>query len=286
MQAIRSILTVIEATPAPHCLDRACRLASGIRCELHLLICDRDMPGLDTLEPLVESLRRQGHDVRVHHRRCEPNYRTIIDVQQEEGCGLVIKAHSADGLLARSLLTPDDWQLLRHCPCPVLLVKQESHWRNGNILAAIDVDTSDPAHQALHRSILAHGFDLAHLLHGRLHVLSAHPRLALGADEPAEGADPQQEQNYREACRALQDEYGIEDEQMHLLPEPVEIAIPHSVDELQIAVTVFGSVGRTGLPGLLMGNTAELLLDRLDSDVLVLKSEALERDLETLSQHL
>ena len=38
-------------------------------------------------------------------------------------------------------------------------------------------------------------------------------------------------------------------------------------------MTIIGTVGRTGISGALIGNTAEVVLDTLESDVLVLKPE-------------
>ena len=47
---------------------------------------------------------------------------------------------------------------------------------------------------------------------------------------------------------------------------------------------MIGTVARTGLAGALMGNTAEVVLDSLESDVLVLKPEDIIQHLETLLQ--
>ena len=47
--------------------------------------------------------------------------------------------------------------------------------------------------------------------------------------------------------------------------------IPAFVAESQIDVLVMGTVARTGIPGFVMGNTAENVLRRLQSSLLVLK---------------
>ena len=49
--------------------------------------------------------------------------------------------------------------------------------------------------------------------------------------------------------------------------------IPHTEKKLNAVVTVIGTVARTGISGALIGNTAEVVLDTLEGDVLVLKSE-------------
>ena len=52
--------------------------------------------------------------------------------------------------------------------------------------------------------------------------------------------------------------------------------------QLGASVTVIGTIARKGLAGALIGNTAEVVLDQLDSDILVLKPEDTLAHLEAL----
>ena len=49
--------------------------------------------------------------------------------------------------------------------------------------------------------------------------------------------------------------------------------IPFTEKKYDAVVTIIGTVARTGISGALIGNTAEVVLDSLEGDVLVLKSE-------------
>jgi nucleotide-binding universal stress UspA family protein len=49
------------------------------------------------------------------------------------------------------------------------------------------------------------------------------------------------------------------------------VAIPALATQLKADLVVMGTVGRSGIPGLLMGNTAETILDQLSCSVLVMK---------------
>ena len=60
------------------------------------------------------------------------------------------------------------------------------------------------------------------------------------------------------------------------------MVIPQVAHQLDAAVTVIGTVARTGLSGALIGNTAEVILDALESDVLVLKPDEIIAHLEEL----
>lgn len=90
------------------------------------------------------------------------------------------------------------------------------------------------------------------------------------------------EARYREQCRSFQAEYDISDERLHVVEGPADVVIPQMAHRLGAAVTVIGTVARTGLSGALIGNTAEVVLDALESDVLVLKPDEVIAHLEEL----
>lgn len=283
MQAIRSILVVIDPKPSENlALKRARLISSASQSELHLLICDDKQEHAEYLDGLRSELEDQGHVVTARQAWHENLHETIIAVQQAEGCGLVIKQHVADNPIKRALLTPDDWKLLRYCPCPVLMVKTEAPWTGGNILAAVDVGNADIEHRTLHSSIVNHGYGIASLAEGTLHVISAYPSAMLSAADPDFQLKETIEARYRNACRKFRDEYDIPDGQLHIEEGPADALIPRVCHQLQAVVTVIGTVARTGVSGALMGNTAEVILDALESDVLVLKPEDIIEHLEGL----
>ncbi|MCF8997119.1 universal stress protein UspA, partial [Pseudomonas carnis] len=140
MQAIRSILVVIEPEHSESlALKRAKLIAKVTDAHLHLLVCDKQHEHSALLSLLKEGLQEDGYSVTTEQAWNDSLHETIIDVQQAEGCGLVIKQHFPDNPLKKALLTPADWKLLRYCPTPVLLVKTATPWAGGVILAAIDV---------------------------------------------------------------------------------------------------------------------------------------------------
>lgn len=283
MQALRCILVVIDPNlPENLVLKRARLISSVSQSRLHLLVCDTRQDHSHYLDRLRSELEEQGHVVTTRQDWHENLHQTIIAAQQAEGCGLVIKQHVADNPLKRALLTPDDWKLLRYCPCPVLMVKTEAPWTGGKILAAVDVGNADIEHRTLHSSIINHGHEIASLAEGTLHVISAHPSAMLSAADPAFQLKDTIEQRYRNACKQFQVEYDIPDGQLHIEEGPADALIPRVCHQLQAVVTVIGTVARTGFSGALMGNTAEVVLDALESDVLVLKPDDVIDHLEDL----
>nr|WP_298140278.1 universal stress protein [uncultured Pseudomonas sp.] len=287
MQSIRNLLVVMEPDqPEALALRRAKLIASVTQSHLHLLVCDRKHDYSVFLNDHRAALALEGFSVSGQQAWHESLHTTIITVKQAEGCDLVIKQHLPDNPLRRALLTPDDWKLLRYCPGPVLMVKTDKPWTNGVILAAVDVGNADGEHRTLHSSIISHGYDIAALANAKLHVIAAHPTPMLSAADPTFQLKETIEARYREQCKAFQAEYDISDDRLHVLEGPADAVIPQVAHQLGATVTVIGTVARTGISGALIGNTAEVVLDSLESDVLVLKPEEIMAHLEELvAQH-
>ena len=284
MQDIRKLLVIIE--PAHNeslALKRAKEIASVTKAHLHLLICDKEHNHSDFLSLLETVVRGKGYSVTSEQAWHESEHQTIIKVQQAENCGLVIKQHIPDNPLKKLLLTPEDWKLLRYCPCPVLLTKTAEPWNKGVVLAAVDVGNSDPEHMELHSSIVKYGFRAASLAQARLHVVSAHPAPMLAAVDAAYPIDTQYEATYRAACKVFQEKFEIDDSRLHVEEGPADVIIPRIAKKLNAAVTVMGTVARTGFSGALIGNTAEVVIDKLESDILVLKPQEIIKHLEDLA---
>lgn len=283
MQAIRSILVVMEPKHTENlALNRAKLIAGVTQSHLHLLVCDKKSDHSAYLSDLTSVLSGEGFSISSQQAWDDSQHQTIINVQQAEGCGLVIKQHFPDNPLKKALLTPGDWKLLRYCPAPVLMVKTDKPWTGSIILAAVDVGNADGEHRTLHTGIVSHGFDIATLAKGELHVLTAYPAPMLSAADPTFQLKETIEARYREQCKAFQIEYEISPERLHIVEGPADVLIPQTARRLNVGVTVIGTVARTGLSGALIGNTAEVILDSLESDVLVLKPDDIIDHLEEL----
>ena len=286
MQAVRSILVVLDPEHAhSRALTRAKLIAKATGARLHLLMCDRKHDHSALLSLLSSQLHDDGYDnVTFEQAWHDTLHESIIDVQQAEGCELVIKEHRPDNPLKKALLTPSDWKLLRLCPAAVLMVKTERPWTGGVILAAVDVGNNDHDHRVLHGQIIDHGYAIAGLAKGDLHVIAAHPSPMLSAADPVYQLSETIEKRYREACAAFQAEFDISDERLHVAEGPADVLIPHTAHKLDAVVTVIGTVARTGITGALIGNTAEVVLDALEGDVLVLKTDEVAAHLNELAQ--
>lgn len=274
MQSIKRILVVIDPNREDNvALVRSRLLAGYLGAELHLLVCENRRDYTGVLDDLCASLETAG--IAASHTQAWHNNitDTIIRTQMAQGCGLVIKQHLPDNPLKRALLTPDDWKLLRSCPAPVLLAKGSAQWMNGTILAAVDLGDHDDQHHRLRDSIVSHAFDIARMVSGQLHLLSAHPAPMLSAANPIYQLRETILKIYGEKARYYIDEYEIDEQHTHIDEGPADSLIPRVAEQIGACVTVIGTVARTGISGALIGNTAEVVLDQLSGDVLVLKPD-------------
>src|SRR5690606_15053039 len=57
----------------------------------------------------------------------------------------------------------------------------------------------------------------------------------------------------------------------HLLQGSAIQVLPHLVEQVRADLVVMGTVARTGISGLIIGNTAEAILDQLKCSVLAVK---------------
>lgn len=274
MQTIKRILVVIDPTREDNvALVRSRLLAGYLGADLHLLVCENRRDLSDLLGELCRSLETAGIKASYTQAWHSNVTDTIIRTLMAEGCGLVIKQHTPDNPLKKALLTPDDWKLLRYCPAPVLLAKGSALWMHGKVLAAVDLGDHDDQHQQLHDAIVSCAADIARMINGELHLLSAHPAPMLSAANPIYQLRETILAIYGEKASRYLAEYSIAEGNTHIDEGPADNLIPRVAGQIGACVTVIGTVARTGISGALIGNTAEVVLDQLSGDVLVLKPD-------------
>lgn len=283
MQTIKRILVVIDPTREDNvALVRSKLLAGYLGAELHLLVCENRSDFSVLMDELCESLETAG--IRASYTQAwDGNLTdTIVRTLMAEGCGLVIKQHLPDNPLKKALLTPDDWKLLRYCPAPVLLAKGNASWIQGKVLAAVDLGSHDDEHYQLHDTIVSYAADIADMINGELHLISAHPAPMLSSANPVYQLRENIVKIFSDKAARYVEQYDLSEANTHIDEGPADTLIPKVAQQIGAAVTVIGTVARTGISGALIGNTAEVVLDQLHGDVLVLKPDDMIDHLERL----
>jgi universal stress protein E len=304
MQPIRRILVAVKdpAARALPAVNKAAQLAKGLHAQL-TLFHDIATPlyaealqgrGIDLaslqrevqtarreqLEKLAARIRKHGIDVDVAADWDYPPYEAIIRKAQRISADLVVveNHHGSGRHPARWLLAYTDWELLRLCPIPVLLVKNRRLYHRPRVLAAVDPSHTFAKPSNLDRQILRAGAQLVHALRGELHALHVYnPPLAMMPampDGPLVDLDAGRETMERVAQRKLErlvDGFDVKRSHCHLVQGRPNEAIPATAKRERSAIVAMGVVSRSGLKRFFIGNTAEFVMDAVTADILVVK---------------
>jgi len=263
-------------------------LAEEDRAQVHETIFQS---GSKVLQDLVQQAQKQGVDAQsklVHGKGWLEIIRQVLRGKHD----LVVVGKRDVTDLRRMLYGNTSMKLLRRCPCPVLVTKPltfasgvlgaGSHRGPGtdisplNILVATDL-------QPFSENALRMGIALAQQMKAHLHILHV---VEYKLDEVCNIGLPDAKQaEYRRKVRAHAQEVlhaQLEKTDYKALGARIEVhlggdvgfpdvAIQHFIQAHQIHLLVMGTIGRGGIPGIMIGNTAERLLPEVHCSVLAIK---------------
>jgi universal stress protein E len=295
MKKIRRILAAIDLGPrgdsltlgSRKAMERAVWVASQVGADLTLLHSERPDEYWDAesgtfvdgrggghersraLDAELAGLTKAGVDARLVVSP-DPAWLATLHEVLREGIDLVVagKRTGVDtddrrlGVVAR--------KLVRKCPCAVWLEDPRQSSDPAVILAATDLTPVGDRVVELAASV-------AHAFGASLHVVHAY---SVSLEEQLEGGEARREHERRKGEAALE---HIERNlaagpmasaaRLHVGLTSPSHAILEGVKLLRPDLVVMGTVSRGGIPGLLMGNTAERLIDRIDCALLTVKPQ-------------
>ena len=222
--------------------------------------------------------------------------KSVINNQHD----LVVKCAEDPDWLSR-MFGSEDMHLLRKCPCPVLMLKPGQNDGFRNILATVDVNDTDEERiqENLNRQVLEYSATLSVAELTTLHVGSAWIAYAESfcrdnafSLSPEDEVDAYVEQVRRECSekletlvREMDNKLGKEAVQfiqprIHLVKGNASKEIPLMTEQYGIDLIVMGTIGRVGIPGFIIGNTAESILEQTKCSVLAVKPEGFKTPVE------
>ncbi|BBB27105.1 universal stress protein [Amphritea japonica] len=250
-------------------LDRAIRISESLGACITVLVRKKHaIPKLmETLDQKLNTAVKKGIAVSVVISNERNWLGALTCTLREKNFGLVIKELHAPSLSDHVFL-PDDWKLMRNTNQPVLLVRAGNIMDQQPVLLCVNAAASDAEHLLLNERILKEGRFIAEAVNAPMHLVSAFPSQMQDGDKSLQ-VPALQEAQYRAGCRRLLGEMELPESQIHVDQGPAELLIPQVVEEIGAHLVVIGTVARLGLQGFLLGNTAEQVLHRLRTDVLV-----------------
>jgi universal stress protein E len=231
------------------------------------------------LERIAGRLQRQGVHVTVSVACDSPAYDAIIRRALQIKANLIVASHHKH---RAPWLRLTDWELVRLSPLPVLLVKNSRPYRRPRLLMAVDPTHAFAKPARLDQRILEIGTSLSNVLHGTLYAVHAFPyiptkMLVLNAKAPMvtpealRVAQQYAERSAKTHMATLLRHSGVAASRRYVIATHPIDAIDTAVRRSRSAMIVMGAISRSGLKRLLIGNTAERILDAIRCDVLVVK---------------
>lgn len=269
-----STLTTLVVLDPTHTVQpafaRALISARETGSRLHLLTCvyQRPDPGsrvdpevsraaiLREYQQRLESMvaAESGSDVSISYEAlwdADP-VRAITQAAARCGAELIFKEAEPIQVGGRMFSQRDDWALLRTSPCPVLLVKGHRGWKSRRILAAVNLLSEDDSHQRLNNLIISFAKRFAEGHGAEVHIVHAYSDSL----------------NYPDRSRLVA-QTGLPGERIHVRAGAADEIVVETARALEVDLVLIGTVGRRGVSGLIIGNTAEKVLDQVECDVMV-----------------
>lgn len=311
MIELKRIAVACDPTRQPRLNDdaaaqRALLIAERTGAEIELFVCgydqalsgDRffDSAGLQksrtsyignlksSLEKLAQAMRRTGVSVSVDADWDYPLHEGIVRMAMRCKADLLIKETHHHGPVDRFLFTNTDWHLIRDCPVPLMLCKQMPRRADQPIIAAVDPMHENDKEAELDLKILQLAGNLAGALGAKLHAVHAvdaagigpamSPGVAMAVYLPVDVTIENIIAAHQKQFDALVAQTAIPSAQAHLRQGTPKDVLNDVIAETEAGLVVIGAVARGALERVLVGSTAERVLDALNSDVLVVKSDA------------
>lgn len=310
---VRRILVAIKdpwARTQP-AAEKAVQLARAFRARLELFHAmsdpvyidvatahGQDLAGLEGEQRKRVLARLELVAKRLGHRGLTPEVAVEWDFPPHEAVIRAARAFDADLIVAErhptshhlpSILRFTDFELLRCSPAPVLLIKTREPYVRPKILAAVDPGHSFAKPISLDAEILRFGTGVAHALRGALHAVYAFEALPVGAlngDYLSGDWVTELEQVTQDQARAALERTvrnaDIPRSRQHLIPRHPIDAIEQVAGAIGSDIVVMGAISRSGLKRLLLGNTAEKVLDHLPCDLLIVKPKRFSSSIPTV----
>jgi nucleotide-binding universal stress UspA family protein len=247
---------------------------------------------INGLKNLILPLKKQGLEVKGEVLWGTPFIEIIREVLRNNH-DLVMLSPRQVGKLRSILFGSRIMHLMRKCPCPVWAVKHAEKIQHKKILAAVDPAPMDDKENALNIKIIELATYLGRLEKSELHIVSCRrlfykhsldPLSVLG-QEALGGINNEVRNACRERLDTLLEKFDLIEDlikdadaedlncRVHMLDGEPDTLIPQVADSEGVDLVVMGTISRTGIPGLLIGNTAEKILQKLNCSVLAVKPD-------------
>jgi len=205
-------------------------------------------------------------------------HNAAVRLMEKEYFDLTIKSSQQHHNIVDRVFSSSDSYLIRHCNTPLLLVKGKEKWEHNRVIASIDATSHDNDHVVVNDNILAFSEHLADHFETDLHLVNAFPNTALmlamlpEVIPPTSIAEDIQNQ-HQDACETYAQKYSVNADHIHIYEGEAAEVIAKAANKIDADVIVVGTSGANNFDQVLLGSTAEQILDHTDTDVILINTK-------------
>ncbi len=286
------ILVVIDPREETQfALERCKEISPDADLQLHVCM----FVGADSAQELAHTLKEKaswlddqvkpyvdlGYDIATEVISFVRLYESVIKIAEKCAADFIFKPMRQHSLIRRVVLTSTDWNLIRFCPIPILLIGDAEVVHGRPVIAAVDVCSQDENHEELNRIVMEQASRVAGVLDSEVTCVNAwnvsSAVMAAGSVDPTpyEIAHAKKVDHINEA-QIMCEKYDLPAERVMVEEGTAEFVINNIANDLNAGVVVLGTVARSGMSGLFIGNTAEAVLEGSSTDIMVVKQAGFE----------
>jgi len=210
------------------------------------------------------------------------DYIEVIKAVVKQKFDVLVKAPHHRGIVAGVLFGNAELNLMRKCPCPVWVIKPGKKKQIRKIVAAVDLVDNRQKSKNLSEEIVELAVGVAEREGAKVavvfawqHPFESHVKARIESAEYDNIVKAVKESG-KEKLERLVSLYPDVDISSHLVNGTPDKAILKFVEKNDVDLLVMGTLSRAGVPGLLIGNTAEAILNTANCSVVTMKPEGFE----------
>jgi universal stress protein E len=281
-------------------VDKAARLAAAFDATLEIfapvynsLVSRARFPELGALDHARTQLVRSGLErlkeieaglggkVEVECQAAwdHPPEEALIRRAMSTRADLVVAALDVHPEYRLPLFSGGDWQLVRHCPAPLLMCLPGEWKARPVIVAAVDPMHRHGRQGGLESRILRAADAVGKGCGGQLRAFHAYEAIVHGPgpgvhiELPVDQAEAALETGHRQALEQVFEASGVHPAFVDIQEGSPRDRLPAYCGEVHADVVVMGAIARNPLGRIFIGSTAERVLHRLPCDLMVIKPE-------------
>lgn len=232
----------------------------------------------EQLDALAAPLRDEKIEVEAKALTGKTSVEIIREVLRDKH-DLVMRVAKGSDSRRKGFFGTTGMRLLRECPCAVHLVAPKPRATVKHVVACVDTSTGESVDAELNENVVKLAETISEKQDARLSIVHA---WTIDGEMLLEGRMPQAEyeqmkDSRRKYIAGMLQEFlrgtgrSIDDDSVQMLKGDACDVIPEFALAEAADLIILGTVGRSGAAGVLIGNTAERILNSIECSVIAVK---------------